>query len=228
MIVFVTLWRAKPVRVTPQSDRPASGRVGRASSLLQSVFLLLPAVLLAACGTVPFPGPGAETVVKPPLPKPPNKASKAVPPVKAPPLAPLATQQQVVKAVTVGRRDPFAGVLTPSVIVTPETQPKPSTQQAVTPSPPPAVLDWPKGLAFEGVLQTFSESEAMVRYTPADAKGGGTRVGSLSVGDTGSGPGEVGPGLTDLLPPGWQVAAIDGERGVLVLRKGGQSISQQL
>ena len=222
------------MRATPQSDRPSSGRGGRESSLLQSVSLLLPAVLLAACGTLPFPGPDTETVVKPSPPKPPNKARKADPPAKAPPLAPLATQQQVVKAVTVGRRDPFAGVLTPSVIVTPEAQPKPSPQKVVTPPPPPAVLDWPKGLAFEGVLQTFSESEAMVlreamvRYTPADAKEGGTRVGSVRVRDTGSGPGEVGPGLTDLLPPGWQVADIDGERGVLVLRKGGQSISQQL
>ena len=211
------------MQVTPQSDRPASGRVGRASSLLQSVFLLLPAVLLAACGTVPIPGPGAETVVKPP-PKPPNKARKADAPAQAqaPPLAPLATQQQVVKAVTVGRRDPFAGVLTPSVIVTPETQPKPSPQKVVTPPPPPAVLDWPKGLAFEGVLQTFSESEAMVRYSPADAKETGTRVGTLRVGDIGTNQRD------SLLPPGWQVAAIDGEQGLLVLRKGGQSIKRYL
>ena len=222
MIDFVTLWKAKPVRVTPQSDRPSSGGGGRESSLLQSVSLLLPAVLLAACAPLPFPGPGAETVVKPPPPKPPNKASKADAPAQAPPLAPLATQQQVVKAVTVGRRDPFAGVLTPSVIVTPETQPKPSPQQAVTPPPPPDVLGWPKGLAFEGVLQTFSESEAMVRYTPTDAKETGTRVGTLRVGDIGTNQRD------SLLPPGWQVAAIDGERGLLVLQKGGQSISQQL
>jgi hypothetical protein len=160
--------------------------------------------------------------VKPPLPKPPNKASKADAPAQAPPLAPLATQQQVVKAVTVGRRDPFAGVLTPSMIATPEAQPKPSSQQAVTPPPPPDVLGWPKGLAFEGVLQTFSESEAMVRYTPADAKETGTRVGTLRVGDIGTNSSD------SLLPPGWQVAAIDGEQGLLVLRKGGQSIKRYL
>jgi hypothetical protein len=224
LIDFETLWRAKPVRVTLQPDRRRSPD-RRALSPRQGVSLLLPAVLLAACGPLPFQGPGPETQVKQPLPKPQgkaSKASKAEAQAKAPPLAPLATQQQVVKAVTVGRRDPFAGVLTPNVIVTPETQPKPVSPNVAAPPPPPAVLTWPKGLAFEGVLQTFSESEAMVRYTPSDSKETGPRFGSLRVGDRGTLQGD------SLLPPGWQVAAIDGERGVLVLQKGGQSISRQL
>jgi hypothetical protein len=62
----------------------------------------------------------------------------------------------------------------------------------------------------------------MVRYTPADAKETGTRVGTLRVGDIGTNQRD------SLLPPGWQVAAIDGEQGLLVLRKGGQSIKRYL
>jgi hypothetical protein len=141
----------------------------------------------------------------------------------APTLAPLATPQQVVKAVTVGRRDPFARVVDPKMIAPPAapSQASPKTPLAAGPAAP-AVLAWPPGLFFDGVLQSFSESEAMVRYIPAEEKGGATRFGSLRVGDTGTSDQQ------SLLPPGWQVAAIDGEQGLLVLRKGEQTVKRQL
>jgi hypothetical protein len=192
-------------------------------AVYQGVSLTLPALLLAGCG--PFPGFGPETLLNPPRPKKPT-AQKGKSEVQAPSLAPLATQGQVVKAVTTGRRDPFARVLAPKLIITPDTPKKVPTP--VNAPAPTIGLDWPKGLDFEGVLQTASDSEAMVRYTSVDANGGGTRVGSLHVGDTGSVPGDARPGSTNLLPPGWQVAAIDGDKGVLVLRKGGQTVSRKL
>jgi hypothetical protein len=123
----------------------------------------------------------------------------------------------VVKAVTAGRQDPFGRVLTPILTLPPESLPK--GQPKAGPAAPRTVLTWPETLAFEGVLQTFSESEALVRYTPGD---GGARYGSLRVGDLGT------DDIASLLPPGWQVLAIDGEMGELVLRKGGQIVSQSL
>lgn len=181
--------------------------------------LLVPALLLTACGPLPFPGSGPESSVGQPRPRKPSAETgqaKGSPPA----LAPLATQQQVVKAVTAGRRDPFGRVLTPIITLPLEAMPKAPAKEGLP--APPAVLEWPKGLAFEGVLQSFSETEAMVRYTPADAKSGGTRHGALRVGDIGTGA------YNSLLPPGWQVAAIDGDQGVLVLRRGGQIVSQLL
>ena len=125
----------------------------------------------------------------------------------------------MVKAVSVGRRDPFGNVLIPTLIQQREV-PVNAAGPAGRPAPSKP-LPWPKGLAFEGVLQTFSETEAMVSYVPEQAGGGPRRAGSLRVGDTSA-------DKPDLLPPGWQVAAIDGTRGVLVLRKGGETVSQTL
>jgi hypothetical protein len=202
-----------PVGVTSPPDRPRGWRGG--SIVGRGLALMLPAMVLAACGPLPFPVAGPVTPFGQPRPrKPPAGADKARAVASPPSLAPLATQQQVVKAVRVGRRDPFGEVLKPQLTIPKDTKPKAEAKATV--------LEWPKGLAFEGVLQTFSESEAMVRYSPADAKGGGARYGSLRVGDIGTGA------VDSLLPPGWQVAAIDGEQGVLVLRSGGQIISRRL
>jgi hypothetical protein len=199
--------------VAPPPDRPRCRRGG--SIVGRGLALMLPAMVLAACGPLPFPGAAPVTPLGQSRPrKPPAGADKAKAVASPPSLAPLATQQQVVKAVTAGRRDPFGRVLIPSIAVPKDTKP--------TAEPKATVLEWPKGLTFEGVLQTFSETEAMVRYSPADTKGGGARYGSLRVGDIGTGA------LDSLLPPGWQVAAIDGEQGVLVLRRGGQIISRWL
>jgi hypothetical protein len=124
----------------------------------------------------------------------------------------------VVKAVSVGRRDPFANVLVPTVILQRDNQPKPTTPAK---PPVPLVLTWPKGLTFEGVLHSTGDSEAIVSYLPEAAKGSGPRAGSLRVGDTSA-------DKPELLPPGWQVAAIDVERGALELRRGGQTVRQTL
>lgn len=214
------------MRATPKPDRSPGRRGERAASSRQTLAVLLPALLLAACGAVPGPDPGS--LLEPPLPKKAPTAAKtspAEPPAQVPSLAPLATQQQVVKAVTVGRRDPFAAVLRPNRLTLPPspTPVAPKTPVRVAPPAPPAPLQWPMGLEVEGVLQTPGESEAIVRYTPTnDQAAGGPRLGSLRIGDEGSSQAD------SLLPPGWRVRAIDGEQGVLVLQKGGQSVSRRL
>ena len=83
-------------------------------------------------------------------------------------------------------------------------------------------LGVPKGLLFQGVLQSPLGREALVEYAPSEAKAGGTRSGSLRVGDVGTGRDD------SLLPPGWRVRAIDVDRGVLVLQAGTQSVTLQL
>jgi hypothetical protein len=212
--------RKAPARATSTSDRPPLLQGWLWKKALQRVSLLLPAVLLAACDLPP--GTVGE-LTKPKL-RPTQKQKPAETRSNDPPLSPLATQQQVVKAVQLGRPDPFAAVLTPNVIIPPDLSRKTGINTGTKPLPaaPPRPLDWPVGLVFDGVLQSAFESEAFVRYTPFETNGGAIRVGSLRVGDRGT------TADTSLLPPGWRVGAIDGEQGVLVLIKGGQSISRRL
>ncbi len=220
MIDFASLWSATPVPKTPPCDPPRT-RDRRVRRLLRGLSTLLPAAVLAACGASPFPGAWPDINARAPQPPPPRarRGPTERQPPPPPALAPLATPQQVVKAVSVGRRDPFGNVLVPTLIQ-PRESPASITAPSRSPAPPRA-LAWPKGLAFEGVLQTFSETEAMVSYTPEEAGGSGPSAGSLRVGDTSAEK----PGL---LPPGWQVAAIDGNRGELVLRKGGETVRKTL
>jgi hypothetical protein len=77
-------------------------------------------------------------------------------------------------------------------------------------------------LLFQGVLLGPMGGEALVEYAPSEAKAGGTRSGSLRVGDGGTGQED------SLLPPGWRVRAIDVDRGVLVLQAGSQSVTLRL
>ncbi|MGA1304008.1 MAG: hypothetical protein ACO3ZD_08200 [Cyanobium sp.] len=188
---------------------------------------LIPA-LLAAC----TPSPKVE--VQPPVPNLPKVPDRPDPQPEGASLAPLATPQQVVQAVEVGRPDPFAAVLTPRLIRAPASpqvaiasgQRGPSGQQrSAAPAgssqrlPP---LGPPKGLLFQGVLLGPMGGEALVEYAPSEAKAGGTRSGSLRVGDGGTGQED------SLLPPGWRVRAIDVDRGVLVLQAGSQSVTLRL
>ena len=177
-------------------------------------------MLLAACGLPP----GTVGERTKPKPRPTQKQKPAEVRSNDPPLSPLATQQQVVKAVQLGRPDPFAAVLTPNVISPPELARTTGMNKGANSGtkPPPRPLDWPIGLVFDGVLQSALESEAFVHYTPFGSNAGGTRAGSVRVGDMGT------AADTSLLPPGWRVGAIDGEQGLLVLIKGGQSISRRL
>jgi len=140
-------------------------------------------------------------------------------PLAGPNLAPLATPQQVVRAVDMGRRDPFSAVLAPRIINAPNGQPQVISAKGQKKSLP---LDVPKGLVLQGVMQGPIGQEALVEYAPAGAQGTGSRSGSRRVGDVGSAEGD------SLLPPGWRVRAIDVARGRLVLQSGGQSVTLQL
>lgn len=118
-------------------------------------------VLLAACGG----SPPADTGVTPlprPKPVPPDAtasptAAPTVPPSTA--LTPLPTPQQVIQALPVGRRDPFA--------------PPPV---AVAKGPAASVL--PAGFRFTGVIVAGGEAQALVQL--------GGLSGSLRVGDRGA------------------------------------------
>ena len=157
--------------------------------------------------------------MEPPLPKMRDSPRGTAAPLAGPNLAPLATPQQVVRAVDMGRRDPFSAVLAPRIINAPNGQPQVISAKGQKKSLP---LDVPKGLVLQGVMQGPIGQEALVEYAPAGAQGTGSRSGSRRVGDVGSAEGD------SLLPPGWRVRAIDVARGRLVLQSGGQSVTLQL
>ncbi|MEB3325179.1 MAG: hypothetical protein VKM17_07555, partial [Cyanobacteriota bacterium] len=85
-------------------------------------------------------------------------------PLAGPNLAPLATPQQVVRAVDMGRRDPFSAVLAPRIINAPNGQPQVISAKGQKKSLP---LDVPKGLVLQGVMQGPIGQEALVEYAPA-------------------------------------------------------------
>jgi hypothetical protein len=188
------------------------------------------AVLLAACAPTP------EAEVPPPPPPLPKAEVRPNPQPEGASLAPLATPQQVVEAVEVGRPDPFAAVLTPRLIgvaASPQLTTAPGQKPGAGPGQLPSArqagraqnmspLEPPKGLLFQGVLQGPTGGEALVEFAPSEAKAGGTRSGSLRVGDVGTGEGD------SLLPLGWRVRAIDVDRGLLKLQAGPQSVTLQL
>ena len=74
-------------------------------------------------------------------------------------------------------------------------------------------LTLPPSFRFTGVISSAGTAKAIVDY--------GATSGALSVGDRGG-------SSTDLLPPGWMVAAINADRGLLTLRQGGQTVSAEL
>jgi hypothetical protein len=122
-------------------------------------------------------------------------------------------------AVDLGRRDPFAAVLTP----------RPMSQMGPQLAAPKggashsrSRLSQPKGLVLQGVLQGRKGGEALVEYTPSESNTEGTRSGSLHVGDVGSGRDD------SLLPAGWRVRDIDVARGLVVLQAGQQLVTLEL
>jgi hypothetical protein len=184
-------------------------------------------------GCVPTPPPVDPTVQIPPVPStppaPPASSPAAAAKVRGDATAglrPLATPQQVIQSVTLGRADPF-GRLLPSlpVLVGPDGQPLAATPGAAagrrgTPAPrttgdslPPPPLQLPRNFSLSGVISSRGISEAVVSY--------GDLSGSLR-------PGDRGGRTTDLLPPGWSVAAIDVPRGVLTLQRGRQTVRAEL
>lgn len=212
------------------------------SSLLRPAFpLTVLTLLLAGCNQAPPPlDPGA---LVPPLMQPARKgaadsAAAAKPPApEGANLAPLATPQQVVGAVDLGRLDPF-GSLAPKLpsLLGPDGKPLPVNLAGGTaaaggaagaPGQPggassrpgagggrgAAPLQLPNGFSVSGVIRSGGVSEAVVSY--------GALSGSLR-------PGDRGGRTTDLLPSGWSVAAIDVNRGLITLQKDGRRVSAEL
>ena len=168
--------------------------------------LLLTAGGLSACG---LGGGGDTAAVPPPPPAPPAAPPQASPPAKpAPPagLTPLATPQQVVDAIEVGRPDPFAPAQAPAGAATttgPDGKP-------VAAAAPRAQL--PDGFRLTGVIGTGGRAQAFVQI--------GEQSGPLCPGPRG----RCGSGASDqpLLPPGWSVTGIDAANGLLAVSFGRQ------
>jgi hypothetical protein len=199
---------------------------------------LTPLILL---GCVQSPPPVDPTVLVPPV-SPALPASSAA--AKQPKagadatagLRPLATPQELLKSVELGRPDPFARLIAAlPVPLGPDGKPLSAAAIAaataamrgqgqapgramvgrggpgsVVPLPP---LELPRNFSVSGVIRGGGASEAVVSF--------GDLSGSLRAGDRGG-------STTDLLPPGWSVATIDVQRGVLTLQKGGQRVSVEI
>jgi hypothetical protein len=228
---------ANPVLLTPAT------RLIARLPVLPAAFLSL---LMAGC--VQPPPPVDPNVLLPP---PVRKAPTAVTPAGASDgktaaaaganLAPLATPQQVVGAVDLGRLDPFgASISRLPTLIGPDGKPLPVNQAGVAPgggaaqgaaaggarpgggpatagggkaARSMAPLQLPPGFSISGVIRSGGLSEAVVSY--------GALSGSLR-------PGDRGGRTTDLLPSGWSVAAIDVNRGLITLQKNGQRVSAEL
>ena len=171
------------------------------AGLAAPALLLLAAIGLTACGT----GQDAATTAPVPPPPPAAPAAAAAPakppakPVPPPGLTPLATPQQVVDSIAVGRPDPFAPSQLP-----PGPDGKP-TGSAAKPT-------LPDGFKLTGMIRTGGRAQAFVQI--------GDQSGPLCPGPRGrcSGAGADQP----LLPPGWSVTGIDAANGLLALSFGRQ------
>ena len=119
-------------------------------------------------------------------------------------LTPLPTSQQVVAAFPVGRKDPFGSLV-------PQLAPGATAARGAAASlPPPAFL---QDFRVTGVISSGGQSEAVVTYKQLS--------GSLRRGDRGG-------RNTDLLPPGWSVAAVDVANGQLILQSGSRKVKVDL
>ncbi len=163
------------------------------------------ALVLAACSR---DQPEADLV------DPPAAPAAGVDPAAAPAAAvtgftPLPTTNQVLAANPIGRSDPFASDRpAPPAAPTSGAVGRPST-----PPPRPAPLQLPSDFRFSGVIRTGGSPQALVQL--------GATSGSVGIG-------ELGGRNTDLLPAGWVVSSIDVDRGRLVLRQGGQTVTAEL
>lgn len=209
---------------------------------LQGLFLLLPPLLLTGCDLLQFVAP------PPPPPPPPIRQTpeRLLPDVESR-LVPLPTPQQVVTAETLGRRNPFAPIMTPVIPLPPGVAPGSEPALAITrvakaggdagaqlaaaqaavkiqaaakagPGASGAVA-LPLMPVLTGVIQTNGQTEAVVTY--------GSQSGTLRIGDRGG-------RTTGLLPAGWSVVAIHlGGRGqqdvpILLLQNGRQRVPVKL
>ncbi|MEY4297945.1 MAG: hypothetical protein RLZZ423_1124 [Cyanobacteriota bacterium] len=177
----------------------ASCRADRFST--RPSLLLCVAFALVGCG-----GNDTASVPTPPAPAPPAPVAPepAKPPAKLQPtagLTPLATPQQVVSAIDVGRPDPFAPSQSTGTIG-PDGKPVSG----------PAKAALPDGFKLTGLIRSGGRSQAFVQI--------GSQSGPLCPGPRGrcSGTGADQP----LLPPGWTVTGIDATNGLLAVSFGRQ------
>ncbi len=119
-------------------------------------------------------------------------------------LTPLPTSQQVVAAFPLGRKDPFGSLVPP---VAPGVAAAAARRGAASSLTPPA------DFRVTGVINSGGQSEAVVTYKQLS--------GSLR-------PGDRGGRSTDLLPPGWSVAAVDVPNGRLILQSGSRQVEVDL
>ena len=166
--------------------------------------LLLAAIGLAGCG-----GTNTASAPPPPAPAPPAPAEPPKPLVKPVPpagLTPLATPQQVVDAIDVGRADPFAPSQPPPGSAT--TRIGPDGKPVAVPARPAL----PDGFKLTGVIRTGGRAQAFVQI--------GDQSGPLCPGPRGRCSGAGADQL--LLPAGWSVTGIDAANGLLAVSFGRQ------
>ena len=167
--------------------------------------LVLAALGLAGCG-------GTNTASAPPPPPPAAPAPAAEPakppakPVPPPGLTPLATPQQVVDSIDVGRADPFA-----------PSQPSPGAATTrIGPDGKPVVVQprptLPADFKLTGVIRTGGRAQAFVQI--------GDQSGPLCPGPRGRCSGAAAD--QPLLPAGWSVTGIDAANGLLAVSFGRQ------
>lgn len=158
--------------------------------------LVLP--LLALLGGCFSPDADTATSLPPPS-RPARTAPSGSPtqPVPAAGFTALATPQQVVGSIAVGRPDPFAPLAASGAA---------AGDPAVAP-----VAPLPEGFRFSGVIGSGGQVQALVEV--------GGQSGPLCVGPRGACRGS---GTAALLPAGWSVSAIDPVQGRLILRQGRQ------
>ncbi len=241
----------KPADAMPNSDLlPPVTRLGARFSVL--LVTILPPVLTGCVQAPPTVDPN---VLLPPLARPAKKTPQAAGDARtveakaagAPGanLAPLATPQQVVGSVDLGRLDPFGALITRQpTLLGPDGKPLPINGAGGAAN----------GGAASGAGAPGSASGAARPGGASGSPGAGgarplpplklptgfsvsgvIRSGGLSEAVVSYGalsgslrPGDRGGRTTDLLPSGWSVAAIDVNRGLITLQKNGQRVSAEL
>lgn len=232
-----------------QLRNPQNRRVDPDTRCVASRALALPMLTLVLVSSGCAPAPPTATGEIPQLPgdsagvtKPASSEEPGADAAAGSGLQPLPTPQQVIGAVPLGRRDPFAQLLPsfspgstgpngkPVTLQSEQaaiasqsgTSTSRATKSGATRLGSPGVaaapdgarpLQLPKDFSISGVIRSGGITEAVVSY--------GSLSGSLRAGDRGG-------RTTDLLPPGWSVAAVDVNQGLLTLQKDGRRIQARL
>lgn len=218
------------------TDSAISSRSARAAGLGLTLGL---SVLVGGCFG------SRQSLVGAPMASPPTTDRLRLPAGGAAPpgLAPLPTPRQVVNAVPLGRRDPFAPLPLPAPaagaaaagtpaaggagsgtagtgrpVGTPGTAGAAAAGSAGSTASSgiaalPPLPRLPASFRFSGVIRSGGRTEAVVQF--------GDLSGSLRRGDRGG-------VSTELLPKGWRVESVDADRGQLRLRHAGQLLTVEM